>query len=436
MFLLLWLLVAQGVRGQFPGAESADALRNGVFVEWVHGVSFGLSSWELAPPILQPADPSVLVLSFDVLDTPPATFSYRVVHCDAHWQPSGLLESEYMSGFIENRLPGPQLSEGTMVPYAHYELRLPNEEVRFKISGNYVVQVVDPYAGGRVVLQQQFAVSEDMVRIEIGVRQASGVDRLSHQRVECSMDMAPLGRFVAPGDAVLFCKQAWSDGCFQQLRQSGYRGATVWLYGGLEQGAWPGGNEWHTLDLQSLAVAGAGVRSIVRGVSGYDVEVEVDNRLGFLRYLSRSDLNGYSVVGVSQDRRALQPKGAVLQREPLCSEYVWAYFSLVADVGLDASGVRLEIGGVGEYSGGVPMRYDAVRGQYECSLLLKQGVYSYRYVVGGIDAQGCVDTGAVEGSFQETENDYHALLYYRGPGDRWDRLVGYGSANSRAGAKR
>ena len=420
----LLLLVAGGAYGQFPGAETADALRNGVFEDWVHGVSFGLSSWEIAPPVLRADDPSVLVLGFDVLEKPPVMYSYRVVHCDAHWQPSGLLESEYMTGFMDNRLPGPELSEGTMVPYAHYELRLPNADVRFKISGNYVVQVVDPVAGGRVVLQQQFAVSEDLVHVGMLVRQATGVERLSHQRLECRMDVEPLGRFVLPGDAVFFCKQAWSDGCYQQLRQSGYQGATEWLFGGMEQGVWPGGNEWHTLDLQSLAVPGAGVRSIVRGVSGYDVEVEVDSRLGFLRYLSRSDLNGYSVVGVSQDRRALRQGGSVLEREPLRSEYVWAYFSLLADEALEVAGVRLEIGGVGEFSGGVPMRYDAGRGQYECRVLLKQGVYSYRYVVGGMDARGCVDWGRVEGNFQETENDYHALLYYRGPGDRWDRLVG------------
>ena len=52
-------------------------------------------------------------------------------------------------------------------------------------------------------------------------------------------------------------------------------------------------------------------------------------------------------------------------------------------------------------------------------VLLKQGYYSYQFV------QEDGATVRTMGDFYETENEYATLVYYKGPGDRTDRLVGY-----------
>ncbi len=55
-------------------------------------------------------------------------------------------------------------------------------------------------------------------------------------------------------------------------------------------------------------------------------------------------------------------------------------------------------------------------------LLLKQGYYSYQllFVPAG-ESEGRTDT--LEGDHFETPNVYRAWVYYRGPNDRYDRLV-------------
>ena len=58
------------------------------------------------------------------------------------------------------------------------------------------------------------------------------------------------------------------------------------------------------------------------------------------------------------------------------------------------------------------------------SLLLKQGVYNYRYLfLPALSDQ--FDVAEIEGSFYETENEYLVLFYHRPPGTRYDRLLGH-----------
>jgi hypothetical protein len=78
------------------------------------------------------------------------------------------------------------------------------------------------------------------------------------------------------------------------------------------------------------------------------------------------------------------------------------------------------------------MTYNAERGVYEKSLLLKQGYYSYNYVTKDIKSRGgaTVQTENIGGNSIETENDYTILIYYRPLAGRHDELVGYTTINS------
>jgi hypothetical protein len=72
--------------------------------------------------------------------------------------------------------------------------------------------------------------------------------------------------------------------------------------------------------------------------------------------------------------------------------------------------------------------YDAEDGYYHTTQLLKLGVYNYMYVWlpdGGEVAL----TGPAEGDSYDTENEYLVYVYYRGFGERYDRLVGVCAVN-------
>ena len=61
--------------------------------------------------------------------------------------------------------------------------------------------------------------------------------------------------------------------------------------------------------------------------------------------------------------------------------------------------------------------------------MIKQGFTNFQYVVA--DSKGNVDReNAIDGNFYQTENNYSILVYYRENGQRNDRVIGKGDANS------
>ena len=72
------------------------------------------------------------------------------------------------------------------------------------------------------------------------------------------------------------------------------------------------------------------------------------------------------------------------------------------------------------------MNYDASRGVYTKSVLLKQGYYNYQYVtLDELDGRQAPVTQWTEGNYWGTENEYLVLVYVRPVGSRADELVGY-----------
>jgi hypothetical protein len=75
------------------------------------------------------------------------------------------------------------------------------------------------------------------------------------------------------------------------------------------------------------------------------------------------------------------------------------------------------------------MDYNAEKGIYEKAVLIKQGFTNFQYLIA--DNKGIIDSeNAIDGNFYQTENDYSVLVYYRENTDRYDRVIGKGTANS------
>ena len=74
------------------------------------------------------------------------------------------------------------------------------------------------------------------------------------------------------------------------------------------------------------------------------------------------------------------------------------------------------------------MVYNTKKNVYELSMLMKQGFYNYKYVV--VDQNDTLSEGRISGNFDETENNYKVIVYYRDLGARYDKIIGLGEANS------
>ena len=73
------------------------------------------------------------------------------------------------------------------------------------------------------------------------------------------------------------------------------------------------------------------------------------------------------------------------------------------------------------------MEYDAKEMAYNIIIPLKQGYYSYQYLL--MKEDGTLIPVPSEGNFYQTENKYQALVYYREIGGRTDQLVGFSEVN-------
>ena len=122
--------------------------------------------WETSYPISQMDDEKPLILSFDELSKNARNYSYTIIHCDADWRQSRLSTDEYMTGFPVNQIRRYEYSFNTLMPYVHYQLTIPNEDVQLKVSGNYAVVVFENGYDDQPVLCRRFSITEKLAVID------------------------------------------------------------------------------------------------------------------------------------------------------------------------------------------------------------------------------------------------------------------------------
>ena len=97
--------------------------------DWLHDdvITLGTDDW--------------VTISFDHFTHDYHRFTYKIVHCNADWTPSDLFEVDYMDGFNDQPIEDYDNSLNTTMLYTHYRLDLPNDDIQFKASGNYRVEI-------------------------------------------------------------------------------------------------------------------------------------------------------------------------------------------------------------------------------------------------------------------------------------------------------
>ena len=99
-------------------------------------------------------------INFDGLGSGYTRYAYNVIHCNADWTRSQLSPIEYMNGFQGATIDDFANSIGTTTQYSNYRLLLPNDDIRFKVSGNYAVQVYNEDMPEQIIFTACFSVAE------------------------------------------------------------------------------------------------------------------------------------------------------------------------------------------------------------------------------------------------------------------------------------
>ncbi|VAW27057.1 hypothetical protein MNBD_BACTEROID04-520, partial [hydrothermal vent metagenome] len=108
-----------------------------------------------------------LILSFDDLNADEHNYTYKIEHCTLDWEASNLSEFEYINGFAEDRIRDFENSFNTLQPYTNYKLTIPNEATKIKISGNYILSVINEDL--EVVFKRKFVIYEPKVTVGVSI---------------------------------------------------------------------------------------------------------------------------------------------------------------------------------------------------------------------------------------------------------------------------
>ncbi|MBK8054772.1 MAG: DUF5103 domain-containing protein [Saprospiraceae bacterium] len=230
--------------------------------------------------------------------------------------------------------------------------------------------------------------------------------------------------------------------------------------------AWWGLTEFRDFDTRSLMRLGRGVKFIERNKNETDVILMTDQSRRNKVHIANFDFNGRfiienferlrqsttgdvldrfinntnadqnlrqslrdSIVGSIIRQNSLLDGNYTAEERNIRSDYTNVTFVLDDMVHLQDD----EIYVLGAMNNWLPseefkMKYDSKRDLYVTEAVLKQGYYNYMY--GVLNKNNEVNFPVMEGSWNETENEYQALVYYRGLGDIYDRVIGFSVYNT------
>jgi len=403
-------------------SEPAKALplTNCIYRENIHTVEFFREGWEFSHPVLELGSDQHLLLKFDELAEGVTNFVYTITHCDSEWYPSRLVQTEYMEGFIENSITNYAASISTTIKYTNYLLSIPNENIRFLVSGNYLLSVFDESNRTAPVFTRRFYIVEPITGISGEVKSSTFEGFKGHnQEIDFAVDYS---RFSIQDPRtevkVVVTQNSRSDNCLTNLKPLFVRDNEL-SYDLSRENVFAGGNEFRNFDTKNIRVNGLGVANIEFVPPLYHINLLTDEVRRGGNYRSEPDLNGRYLV--KNDR---------VTDSDLESDYVLVRFSLAVPAPLLGG----EIYVFGELSDwqchpGNKLKWNGELKHYEASILLKQGFYDYQYVYIE-NGSNRIDNTLLEGSYVETENDYQLFVYYHGFTSRYDKLIGFRTINS------
>ncbi len=362
-----------------------------------------------------------LQLSFDDINGTEEDYYYVITHHNFDWSESDLSKGEYMDGFDDVRIETYENSLNSLQLYSHYTLTIPNRETRrLKKSGNYLLSVYD--YDGELVFTRKFMIMEQEVKVAVEVKRSRDIQYIdTKQSVQFTID-SPERILINPKQNVktLVLQNSNLKNAITNLKPQYTIGSEL-IYRYDQESAFWAGNEF--LNFDSKEVRGA--NNTIRRIELTDLfEHYLFTKLSRADrpYTYFPDINGNFVVrtfGIDEDRNP-----------NIEAEYIRMHFTLqyYEDIG------DKEIHIYGSFNDwcideSTYMKYDSASDSYKNTRLFKQGFYNYKYVL--VNRDGSIDhPDAISGNFWQTENEYTVLVYYRGPGERFDRVIGYGKASS------
>ena len=409
--LLLILLLALPLAAR---AEKPLDTMTGIFNERVRTLEVrGPDGDIFTPPFVTLSGNDQLFVSFDHLADDREYLRWRVVRCDANWQPSRLVESEYLNGFNESQIERYEFSSATTVHYVHYGFEFPNHDIAPTLSGNYLIQVYPEDNPEDVWLQTRVMVSEQSAPVSASLTTRTDIDyNDAHQQLSVAVDTEQAGVQDPFNDLTVMIAQNGRGDNEVALRRPMRMSSRTAIFEHERPLIFEAGNEYRRFEVSNVNYPGMGVENIEYFEPYYHFKLYTDQPRAEERYSYDQTQHGRFVVREYNSSRS-----------EVDADYVVVHFALDMP---EQPGTMIFLDGdmvQRRFDPQSQMTFNRSTGFYEKALLLKQGHYNYQYLAVPPGASRGT-TATVEGDKYQTVNEYLIKVYTRGPLDRTDRLIG------------
>ncbi len=393
-------------------AVSAADTMTGIMHPMFRSLQIKVNGDDQLPPVIVLDSDDHIEIAFDELADERRYLRYRLMHCDALWNPSRLVEQEFLDGFNIGDIEDFRFSMATATHYIHYSITLPNSQMRPIISGNYLLQVFPEENPDDILLQCRFMVSEQSAIVSAETTPRTDIDfQDSHQQLSLMVNTRHSGISDPFNRLMVTIQQNYRPDTETVLPHPSRVNGTNAYYEHLPEMIFKAGNEYRRFETVSTSFPTMGVEEISFSEPYYHMALYPDR--------PRSEMQ-YEFDKTQQGRFRIHEYNS--PDPDVEADYAVVHFSLEmpklvgSDVYIDGDLVnrRLDASSV--------MNYNNASGMYEKALLLKQGAYNYQYLTmprGSTKAESTT----IEGDKYETRNEYLVKVYNRDPMTRYDRLI-------------
>jgi hypothetical protein len=356
-------------------------------------------------------------LSFDDLDGDQKFYSYKIEHCNYNWESSGLSVSEYLNGFQTDRIRNYEDSFNTFQNYTHYKITIPNENMRIKKSGNYIISIIDD--NRNILFTRRLIVYQPRVNVEVSVHRSRNITYIDQkQDIEFVIFASNLNLRDPNQDIKVAIYQNMDWNTVKKDIPPKYISNGKLMYNYVSDISYWAGNEFLYFDSKEIRNATNNIAR-TRLDEIFNTYLYTDEERYNKAYSFYPDINGYFVLRTI-DTDQIDVEG----------DYSMVHFGLESGQILNDRNIYV----YGAYNDWKltdenRMIFNEKNNLYEATIPFKQGFYNYTYVTAGKNS--IVDNHQIEGSFYQTENEYTIIVYFKQFGDRYTQVIGVGKSNSK-----
>ena len=396
-------------------SESQNIFQNKIIDNNIHTALLHSENQPLSYPIIKLNSQQKLQLSFDDFSEEIQDYYYTIVHCNSDWTESALMQSEYIIGFFENRIEDYEFSFNTLQKYTHYNLVFPEEYLKPKLSGNYIIKVYKNNNPEDIVLIKRFMILDERVNIAANVKRSTLIDdRYSKQEIDFTINHQNVYISNPYSDIKVVVKQNnREDNSITNLIPLFVKQDQL-IYDYEGENSFEAANEFRHFDIKSIRYQSERIKGITSDSNDINVKLFTDISRSFEKFISIPDINGNFLI---QKQEAWNSETE--------AEYVNVKFSLLENRKLSYADIYI----IGRFSDWktqdkFKLKWSEISRKYECETLLKQGYYNYLYIMKDNSTEK-TNLSFIEGSHFQTKNDYYIYVYFREIGKSYDQLIGY-----------